>query len=67
MDWNKICLTVSSIGVIINALIIPVYSGVAKLGNKNKEWLYKTIEIVGKIANLLITIGIIGMLYLMYK
>lgn len=57
---SAISISIALIGVTLNVIFIKPYPGVAIVGNRNKEKLYKLRQKMGWIANILIIIGTAG-------
>ncbi len=56
-----------SVGVLINALVIPPYQGVALWGSKSDQPIYDFRKQAGYSANSLIVIGTFGQLICLFK
>jgi len=63
----KISFLLVSIGVLINAIIIPPYQGVSPMGDIKDEKLWKFRKYGGYFANTLIFLGVIGQIIVLFS
>jgi hypothetical protein len=59
-------LLILSVGVLINALLLPPYPGAAIIGDEKKQWLYNFRKYIGSFANILISLGTLGQIVSIY-
>ena len=65
-NLQSISFLVLSIGVLINAVVIPPYDGSSRLCDDKDIWKFNLRICFGWFANMLIIIGVLGQIYSLF-